>query len=569
MNHFDRPSVDGHPRAIVDFLSWQKSGSSAADRQKLLGALQDVEHFHKSRVIGISEKKLNPGGPFGAIITSLFLSFRDRSAMIDYLRLQETAFLEADTPDPLIEIEYEIRAFARDLGKSSIATARFGVQLTNNKYIALKIDLDPLKNIRRAYARILKAHRKKEKLSTLDEVYLLTERLLARLKLSLVSFGVKRYLKWCTKRYKQDPDFVPKNVVRLIDATIYPIFENAIELSDFRQQPTEVLSSYIGPWLKDRCESLIEAIPKTIIDNGGFSKFLKVLIGTLIGLSHAQHNKSFNLETAASWLKIAFCWATTYPLVDDILDKSANTNEREDVGRAILSAFSYSKQTPEFSSRSGKELYERMCELCVLCDNLHGLNIREAIIDVFEVHARDAAYRVTESTPKAEDVLAVTLLKSMLVRVATMYVCGIMPSSNDLQEMERVAIFNQLGDDLWDIEEDLETGAITPITFGYSGSVSEGIHLYLEQGAFLISVWGDQVTRPVALAIAHTFRLANDASSEPIRRQLEKAIFDLSPCINSKHLYYATQHIDPDSLIFDLEKSIFAFLKRSRLVKLD
>ena len=62
--------------------------------------------------------------------------------------------------------------------------------------------------------------------------------------------------------------------------------------------------------------------------------------------------------------------------------------------------------------------------------------------------------------------------------------------------------------------------------------------------------------RPAALAISHTYRLAWDCGDEAGKKLLIDSLATFSNGLDPVAFFQGTQHIDPDSLIFDFEKAV-------------
>jgi hypothetical protein len=212
----------------------------------------------------------------------------------------------------------------------------------------------------------------------------------------------------------------------------------------------------------------LRAIPPHIVDAGGFGKLAKLAIGSIVGIAASSETK-VTAEAVVRATRLAFCWAMTYPLVDDILDSPDSPatcrNELislfEDVRRGEPDRF-YCRHA------STAALQGCLTDLLTLVPTKSRSRVCEAIWNVFEAHRIDA---IAASAPPArtrpnanEPLLEVAMMKSVLVRVATMEVCGIPANWDDYRAMAAIGLFNQMGDDIWDAEDDLAEGRSTSVT---------------------------------------------------------------------------------------------------------
>ena len=567
---FEKPE---HPKAFIptvgwvtnlakdvlsEFRNWSESDSSDLQRNKIRRQMQKVARFQQTRCIGEAERVLSTSHRLGKWSAQLFLSFRDKRAMVDYLRFQEWVF-ESDEKDPLQEIVDGLTEAFSDLGKKSSVNVRLGVGLSARKRISCRINLDPFKNFRAIYLRILRASRQRRNLTVLEKAANMMGRVAIRVKFLLVETGTEYYIRWIEWKLRRHPEFVPKNVLRHINLVVEDIFAEEIQSGTL---DLNVLYAELSDFMEERVASLWSAIPDQLSEPRAVAKFFKVWLGVIIGrMSEIPDPPAATTHYVINSFKIAFCWASTYPLVDDVLDSSKTSScvrkEMADVMRAV---FRSDPLRHPLSFRSCIELRSRMLELLELLDLAHRDAAKNAIMNVFEAHQVDSGLRSTDPAIDVEERFNNALLKSMLVRIATMHVCGIFPTAQDYLEMARVAIFNQLGDDIWDATEDLAENRVTPVTLGLLDKGPDAYDYYLDYAAYLCQF--ASVERPAVLAISHTYRLAWDCGDATTRNRLKASIEKFSPKLDMWSFFGSTQHIDPDSLIFDLEDGLRSMMPK-------
>ena len=537
---------------LDEFKSWRESESSQLERTKIRSQMKKVAFFQQTRCIGEAERILSVPHGLGKWSAQLFLSFRDKRAMIDYLRFQEWAF-ESTGKDPLREIVDGLTETFADLGKKSSVNVQLGVRLSSRKTIAWRINLDPFKNYRSIYLRILRASRQCRRLTILEKAANVLGRIAIKVKFFMVETGTEYYFRWVEWKLKRYPGFVPKNIARHINLFFEDMFEEEIRSGTLE---LDIVYEELSDFMEKRITSLWSAIPEQLREPRAVAKFFKVWLGVLIGrMSEAPVPPANATQYVVDSFKLAFCWASTYPLVDDVLDSSETSLDvRREMAAVMRGVFCGDKLKNPLSFKSCVELQSRMTELLELLAPEHRNAAKHAIMNVFDAHEEDAGLRCTDTVIDVAARFQNALLKSMLVRIATMHVCGICPTVGDYKEMARVAIFNQLGDDIWDAMEDLAEERVTPVTLGLLGKGPDAYGYYLDYAAYLCQF--APVERPATLAISHTFRLAWEAGDAKTRSRLKASIERFSPDLDAWGFFGSTQHVDPDSLIFDLEDGL-------------
>ena len=112
--------------SLSEFARWRDSERAESRRMELRAEMQKVANFNKRRCLLAAEKQLTLNTVFGKWAAQLFLSFRDKTAMTDYLRFQEWAFT-TEGPDPLEDINEGIHDAFADLGNGSALNVGIGV----------------------------------------------------------------------------------------------------------------------------------------------------------------------------------------------------------------------------------------------------------------------------------------------------------------------------------------------------------------------------------------------------------------------------------------------------------
>jgi hypothetical protein len=216
-------------------------------------------------------------------------------------------------------------------------------------------------------------------------------------------------------------------------------------------------------------------MPEHSAQNRGFIKLVKVAVGVLVGRSVSPPAARESLaDYMFDSLRLAYSWGVTYPLVDNVLDSRETTPRvRDELNAAVAEAFG----GPPAAAPPGvapatdvlAEIRARLAEAVSLVPPDRLPRARSVLALLHEAHRRDAGRRLASTDAAAAAglwpvVLADTALKAALVRLATMCLCGIDPDEAAVGTSLSRGLFNQLGDDLWDIYEDADDDRVTPFT---------------------------------------------------------------------------------------------------------
>ena len=545
----DYESIRGLARsALASFSRWATGPTADADRALVRGQLERLGRFYRSRRFAEAGRRLASRDPLAAWAGGVFLSFRDRAAMIDYMRFQECADPQPGGGDPLGGVAAAIRETLVPLGRRARVAFRLGVPLFGTRGIRLELRLDPFVNYRAIYARLLRRARAGRRAGWRDH---------ARDAFDRAAGGLKvRFFRAAAVLFARGWGRV--NTVTNVRDTLSAIFPVAARLGDKRIAEIEAT---LTAYLRDRLGSLMRSLPRDTVEDGGIGKLIKLIVGTLIGRANAMPATDpagatrYIIESA----RIAYCWAVTYPLVDDVLDSGATGPATRAALRELFAGLGAGAPGGPLAE---SELGRRMRELCELLAPPVRVRAAAAIRNVFLAHDADSSSRLGDARGDA-DPLEVALLKSLLVRIATMEICGIPATAADYRAMAAVALFNQLGDDIWDAAEDLRNDRLTPVTRYHRGGGANPYRAYLDFAAFLAGESG-AAARPASLAVCHTFKLAHDAKCAETRAELLAALRQFAPAAAAVTILTCTPHVDPDSMLFDFERAARPLFAGSR-----
>jgi hypothetical protein len=526
---------------IADYEQWKTSSGFREDCDRIHHQLTNISRRYERRVIPEALDAMRISEPLTRWVIELFLAFRDRTAMMDYLRFQESADVAPSGNDPLAVVQTFLNDEIIPLGRKTKYLFYFHPLLLFKPKWKIPISVDPFVNIRAVYANLLLDKRKHKQRRHYTWFVVQYHRCLAWCKVQLWHLGL-------LLAKKKRGELLSPVIILLFFARFFPDLSKCN-----REQLVQVLAAAKFHFI-DRIQRLIPHVPRETLRSGGLAKFVKVIIGTLVGVASARPQCRDGAEVAESVcraLAVAANWAVTYPLVDDVLDSAATDQETRHQLTQLFMSLSLGQpvHVPKL-----QVLHQRMLELlgCIPIESRS--RVSQAIWNVFLAHKADAEGVLAEVN-SSTDVVVVSLLKSLLVRTATMEISSMPATKTDYQSMAGVALFNQFGDDIWDAHEDMASSRLTPVTQYLTHGGVNPYHDYIYWGAYLASK-NHAHARPIALAICHTLQLAYQAGTQRTRTEIKNTLRDFAPRANASVILKCARHIDPDSVIFDFDAAI-------------
>ncbi len=535
----DRSRIRGLSDAtLAAFRTWRGDRDSLERGRSRVGAeLLQISRFLRSHFMPQAfERMVMPGG-WPGYLASVFLAFRDRGAMLEYLRFQECAPDDRSVDDPLGAASRVLNHEMRQLGKRAYPLLAVVVHSGDGVRRRVRVPLDPFVTIRRMYLRTLKACRGRGVVGEgwrdrLDRMWLCMQ---------------IRLLRWIARRIAARGS-IPR-FGSSPNAVIREMFGPEVSWADHDWQEFD---TEIERFAVQEAWPLLERTSESVWLTGGAGRFAKLAIGTLIGCAAARRAEGrVGPGAIAEVVRLSFYWALTYPLVDDVLDRRTSTPaDRQRLEAAMLVALRGEPRSGHIESDDDAPITVAMRRLLDI-RSVDRDRVATAIESVLAAHVDGARTRLDSSVQRGEIFIRLALEKSLLVRAATAEICGFRLHWSDYADMAPVAYFNQLGDDIWDAAEDFEDGSISPVTLWITGASREDPFVqYYDFGAWLAESSGSRsCARGVALAMVHTFSLAMAAGSVPADRLISVLGAGFDP-----ESLRCVPHIDPDSMLFDFER---------------
>lgn len=507
-------------------------------------------------------------------LTELFVCSRIRNYTLAYLSVQEGEDFEGsshyDTPLPQL-----IATILMLLGKKSLCVARI-------RSLGIRWDWDPLVPLRRIYTRYLKASHAKRPLSRTEHIGNCVDLFAFRSRLSIATIVFRIWQVYAKCRYGDPLTAVlgSSNFRLALTFGLAFLFPEAMR-SLSRERWKDIEHEIIG-YLGSRISTLLSVIPSDSINSHGLIKLLKVAVGTIAGrIGASTPEERSQPEFIFATIRLAYCWGLTYPLVDNVLDSSEIDNDSKQL---FLKSLDHMFSTMEMPSKvilaqlhpATIEVLERLQETMRELDPNQLRRVQVFLRLLAAAHGSDAIRRLSD-VPELESVellelekavYADTMLKSAMVRLTTMEICGIQVDNTILQKSFSRSLFNQLGDDLWDIYEDFEDNRVTPFTLFLVRPVSlHPFGIYFNNAAIVAHGQSKKRQRASRLGVMESIKDAyEELSKRPtdqlqveqhITKLLSVTAIDLKNCDFAR----ALPHVDFDAVLFAMEDACFDMLR--------
>ena len=363
---------------------------------------------------------------------------------------------------------------------------------------------------------------------------------------------------------------------RAVATLIFVMFPTA---SDLTERDWLELFARLETYFTPRLNTLLEVITRNSIENHGLIKLCKIVFGTIHKRTQVrEHHEPDRIDFIYNTLRLAYSWGITYPLVDNILDSPETSLEvRSLLATVLRELFATNGSSPQTAVPLEKEfaivseVRERLTEVISLIPIDLRSDARITLGHLLVAHHRDAQRRLSTPSIDVEDlhvaVMVDSILKAALIRLATIQVAGIpMDEATTIQHFTH-SLFNQLGDDIWDIYEDYVDDRVTPCTlFLVSGGDRNPFDFYFAYLKLLAKGKSKRRRTAILMGFCETLRDAllatEQRSDDPLR--VTQAILDSLKRfggLSVPELIRTIPHVDTDAVLFAFKNALLAFVK--------
>lgn len=501
---------------------------------------------------------VRPSTAFQKALLELFTMCRIRSSVLAYLSLQEGRHWDG----PRCEFPHTARLILQSMtvvGKRppiSLAGSLFG-------FVSFRLALDPARHLRALYRTLLRppstpfgrigmagsrqAHR--QLFAWKAGLLRLALRLVFVKGGSVFGYGVDRLLQ--TRSFKRNLAFL-----------LLLLFPGAKSLSeDEWGQLFERIYTYFPP----RFGALSRVMHADSLLNHGLIKLMKIAFGVIASrvATRSAHSED-EVEFIATTLQLAYSWGITYPLVDDLLDShDVNDSVKRELAEALDDLFA----TPDWSSARVVdpvvlEAAERVKEVIDLAPAGRQHALRNVLRFLLEAHRRDSERKLSRATENVEDaVWADSCIKAAFIRIATMEICGTPVTGVRLAAELVSSLVNQLGDDLWDVEEDLSNDRVTPFTLHLRApGARDPFRFFLNYCLYVARSESGERQLAMAIGVHETCRSFLESSKQVDRvgQLVQRVSRTLEELYAAPPDTMAFPHVDPDAVLFAMESSVLS-----------
>ena len=265
-------------------------------------------------------------------------------------------------------------------------------------------------------------------------------------------------------------------MIRLIDNNQrYQTYDTLMMAN--REHINAVLNESQQIWLEEKLQEAVHYIPKSIIDDGGYSKFLKIIIGMLfykLDTIDITLSKRILQEEFFKSLQGGYYFGLTYPLVDDVMDSNEiiDQTEKKTIVHHILHGLSSGKLFDKLPTHPLafilKTIFENLNRLYPFESNR---DIYTSLLIFATAQTIDQNHSLDHITSYNEIIIP-TIIKSAYTRLTVKRMANHMKSG--VEHTLMLALYNQMEDDLADFEKDLKNGAITSFTYYFKAEKNDG-----------------------------------------------------------------------------------------------
>ncbi|MDC8016215.1 hypothetical protein [Tahibacter soli] len=507
------------------------------------------------------ERLLRPRTAVERALYELFAMARVRRSVLCYLSLQEGRDWDGAGGE-FAHHALLLRQILQQVGRRAVVSV--GVSLFGRR---LRLRLDPLRHVRALYLDCLTYGERANRPFARTR-----QRFLFRAQAWLLHAGFRNLVSYrlrLGRRAAIDELLRSRSVRRNAALFLLILFPSARTLDG---EQWSLLLDRLAEYFAPRLHALRELLPVDSLLNHGIAKLLKILFGVVVSRIAARPAADTDEITfVVDTLRLAYCWGTTYPLVDNVLDDAATP---ADVRGALVTGL-----TRLFSGDAGDaepgtpplalEAIARLREVLTLCPAPRLPAIRQTLAMLLESHRRDSERRLSH-LPTVTDaglidaVWSDSVLKAALIRIATMEICGTPVTAERLSAQLSAALINQWGDDLWDIGEDCAGDRVTPFTlYVRDPRVRNPFVFFVEYCRRRVAAESPDRQRAMYLGVLETCRCLIDAPpSDPAVALLATGAMESALAgagwVEDGERLKDVPHVDPDAVTFGIEH---AFLR--------
>jgi hypothetical protein len=508
---------------------------------------------------------LQPKTDWEQLLVDLFLVARQRNRVYSYLAVQEGLDWESSSKHP-DTVGFQFSQLLYQIGRAPFLVFR----LRFFKF-RLRISCDPFISLRKWYD--LHVLRQRQDAGWWSRGQSWFTKLLFRGQARLCAWTLRRMVKRLLAAFRtanaasEKPSRRIRSLVRNLLQFFFPFTKN------LSRSESDQLLEQIGPELFQQMTRIARAIPPESLADDGYAKWLKIAIGVILNISDFSTGPSAKNREVFRCLRLAMAWGASYPLIDNVLDSHATTQQDQSRLHHELSEL-FARETPNppvdaDDSTVGVAVDQLRIVLQDAFSN-DSEELRNAMQLLLASHVEDSAEKLSslEAISLTEQGIlqlwANSVVKAALVRLVTHCLCGVELTPSRIADLLIGGVLNQFGDDLWDTLADQKADRLTPFTLYLAHSCGPNPYDFLLRYLATLAT-GVPAGRQIALAMGFletthcclkTFPKHAPAESAKLRTILADTLNRHGQGWNLDTIR-GIPHIDPDSLLFRLMTEAF------------
>lgn len=245
----------------------------------------------------------------------------------------------------------------------------------------------------------------------------------------------------------------------------------------YRQAQKEGLETSLI-WVMDKIRTVSSQLPAGLDKDQAQRKLIKIMAGVFMHQAEAQKVEETPKERTRKLdeaIRLGYAYGLTYPFIDDLLDADVLSEQEKEQYSELIRRTLVTGMVPELGQWQGqnRKLVEYIHgELREAYEYIKGHQQPETLQRFFEesyvfFNAQELDRNKTLANPHYEnkELYIPIILKAATSRTIVRLVIGAPKDQGFEERTFYYGIYNQLADDLTDLAEDMEAGAVTPYTY--------------------------------------------------------------------------------------------------------
>lgn len=231
-------------------------------------------------------------------------------------------------------------------------------------------------------------------------------------------------------------------------------------------------------WLIQKLKLVSKQLPEAMDKENAQRKLLKIIAGVLLQeLDQLDEQSSADLRRNRldQAVRLGYSYGLTYPFIDDLLDANILSKKEEEQFSSWIRTTLAKEKVAELKNWEGengdlvrfvyKELKEAFEYIRMIQANLDEHHFFELSYLFFHAQELDRDKDIDHPNYTNDELYLPIILKSASSRMIVRSLIGMKDNETNQQRMFFYGIYNQLADDLADINQDQKSGAVSSYTY--------------------------------------------------------------------------------------------------------